>query len=290
MNVRSLEWHAANGDVISFTQSPPFLLDTFMPGIPSGAPEVTRGVRTDGQTTHHVTIEPLTPTMTGSIIAAAGSYDKAQERLDRLRRRLQAALNPKRFGTLMYHNYSGSFRLRCRPITGAIFDKRFGNAHKIDIEWISDDPYWTAKDPQRLSVGLVRRLWRFPWAVAPTVFGSVLNAGYITNPTDIDIYPVITIASTESTSVTVGNRSTGVFTTINKSISPTQKLELDMAIPSVTLIDEDGTRTDATHWTTVDSVFPWYVLPGDNEIYSAVDNPELSPTISVVWHLPEGGL
>ena len=287
---RTLEWHAANGDVIHFCESPPYMLETFYPGVPSGAAETARGVRTDGQATYHVSAEPLTPSATGAVIAEGGSYGETQTKLDALRMRLQAALNPKHFGTLIYNGYAGSFKLRCRPITGAQFDKRFGNTHKIDVEWISDDPYWTAKNPMTLSVGLIRKLWRFPWHIKPTAFGSILNRGIISNPTNIDIYPVITISDTESSKITVGNASIGEAVTVAHSIERGEKLVLDMAEPSAKLIGLGGEETDVTHWTTVDSAFPWRIVPGGNDVYSAVDNPELSPIIMITWYLPEGGL
>lgn len=183
MALRTLEWHAANGDVIRFSGSPPFLLDTFYPGVSSGAAEAVRGIRMDGQNTYHVSKEPLTPSASGSIQAAGGTYVEKQKNLDDLRRRLQAALDPKHFGVLLYNNFSGSFRLPCRPIAGAAFDKRLGSAIKFDAEWISDAPHWTQAAQVKLSVGLIKKMWRFPWAVKPTVFGSITNRGYIINPT-----------------------------------------------------------------------------------------------------------
>jgi hypothetical protein len=63
-----------------------------------------------------------------------------------------------------------------------------------------------------------------------------------------------------------------------------------MAIPSARLISENGDEEDVMHWTTVDSVFPWKLRPGANEIYSAVDNPELSPIIKIIWYVPEKGI
>ena len=287
---RSIEWQAANGDTIKFCETAPFLLEHFIPGVPSGAAETAKGIRTDGQTTYHVTADPLTPSATGTIFATGATVEEQQENLDNLRRHLQAALNPKHFGVLIYNTYAGSFRLPCRPITGAQIDKRFANAASFDIEWISDTPYWTAKDPSILSVGLIRHLWTFPWHISPTVFGSILNRGFIVNPTNIEIYPVVTISDTESSKITVGNATIDESVTITHAIERGQRLVLDMAEPSAKLIDENGEVTDVTHWTTVGSAFPWRIVPGENDIYSAVDDPEFSPIIMVVWYQPEGGL
>jgi len=265
-------------------------MDTFYPGVSSGAAETVRGIRIDGQATYHVSVEPLTPSVTGSLQANGSTYDITQKNFDNLRRRIQAALNPKRFGILIYTSNAGSFRLSCRPIAGASIDKRIGGSAKIDIEWISDEPHWTLARPTSISVGVIKKMWRFPWAIAPTVFGSILSRGLISNPTDIPIYPKITISETESTKITVGNSTTGAYTTISHNIERGQKLELDMSVPSAYLISEDGAQTDVIHWTTLDSEFPWTIEPGENEIYSAVDNPELSPIITAMWYQPEGGI
>lgn len=296
MASRSVEWHAANGDVIYFNSAGidpdnrPYVWRTFFPGNSSGAAETARGVRTDGQMTFYVSIEPLTPSIQGTIIAPGSTHAEQRRNLDELRIRLQNALSPKHFGTLIYRNHAGAFRLKCRPIAGAVFSDPLGRILNYDIEWISDDPYWTEEKARTLSVGIIEKMWRFPWAIAPTVFGSILSEGVINNPTNIDIYPLIVISSTESSKITVGNRSTGESTTISHSIGRSQRLELDMSVPSAVLIDEDGTITDVMHWTTIDSVFPWAALPGENEIYSAVDNPEFSPIITLSWYQPLGGL
>ena len=288
--VRNIEWHAANGDVLYFNETPPFLLTRFYPGNPSGAAEIARGIRTDGQQTFHVSAEPLTPSLTGSMHAAGVTIADKQEALDKLRIRLQAALNPKHFGTLVFNNYAGSFKLRCRPITGAEFANRFANTHRLDIEWISDDAYWTVAESKSLTIGIVKKMWRFPWVIKPTVFGAIFNKGFISNPTEIDIFPKIVVTETSSSRVTIGNRATGQYTTIAHSISTGQTLELDMSVPSAILINEDGTREDVTFWTTVESDFPWAIVPGDNEVYSTTDNPELSPIITIMWDVPEVGI
>ena len=288
--VRNLEWHAANGDVIRFANEPPFFMSFFDPGASSGSAETARGIRSDGQTTYHVVAEPLTPTLTGTILAIGDTFDEEQRNLDELRRRLQSALDPKHFGTLIYNTRAGSFRLKCRPLAGAQIERRFANSHNIDIDWESDDPYWTSKDPESLSVGIIKKLWRFPWVIAPTVFGSILSYGTIHNPTNTPIFPIITFFETESTRVTVGNRTTGEYTTITHTIAQGQSLRLDMSVPSAVLIKSDGTEEDVTHWTTVDSVFPWVAIPGDNDIYSNTDNPELSPVITLSWYRPEVGI
>ena len=290
MFVRNLEWHAVNGDIIRFGKEPPYLLDRFVPGTPSGNAETVRAVRADGQTTYHVAAEPLTPSLTGTLVGVGGTHKEKQTSLDRQRLRLQAALDPKRFGTLVFTNFAGAFKLRCRPLAGANFGKRFAETHPISIDWMSDDPYWTERDERTLSVGLVHKLWRFPWAIAPTVFGAITNEGTINNPTHLDIYPTIVLSDTESESITVGNATTGEFVTITHTIQRGQRLVLDMSKPSVTLVDADGAETDVMHWTTLDSIFPWAVVPGDNAIYSNVDNPELSPVIRLSWYLPEVGL
>jgi len=159
--------------------------------------------------------------------------------------------------------------------------------YNFDVEFISDDPYWTAATPSAISVGEVKKLWRFPWAIKPTVFGSLLSRGSIKNPTHIDIYPKIYISDTQSTKVTVGNETTGDTITIAHNIDVGQRLIIDMAVPSVVLTG-DGINEDVTHWLTHDSEFPWVVVPGVNEIYSAVDNPDRSPIISIMWYQPEG--
>ena len=288
--IRNLEWHAANGDVILFSNAPPFLMEKFLPGVPTGAAETVRGIRADGQNTIHVTAEPLTPSVVGSMHAHGRTATEAQRDFDNLRRHLQSALDPKHFGTLIYNNYAGSFRLRCRPIAGAIFDARIGNSCKLDIEWISDSPHWTAKEPKRLHVGVLTRKWLFPWVIKPTVFGTILSRGIVSNPTMIDIFPRIIISATQSDSVTVGNATTGAFTTITQSVGIEQSIEFDMSVPSAYLIGLDGSREDITHWISVDSEFPWAIAPGENEIYSTVDNPALSPVITIEWYMPEGGL
>jgi len=175
-------------------------------------------------------------------------------------------------------------------MSGAAIGKRIGNAEKIDIEWVSDEPYWTQAQQKSLSIGVTRKLWRFPWIIAPTVFGSILSDRVIINPTIIEIMPIIIIADTASENITIGNKTTGDQTTITQKIVPGQKLELNMSTPSATLIDVDGTPTDVTHWITLNSAFPWGLAPGLNEIFTAVDTPDISPVITIMWHQPEEGL
>ena len=290
MRVRSVEWHAANGDVIRFSEDKPFMLARFFTGTPSGAAEVVRGIRTDGQTTYHVTAEALTPSLSGSLHAGGKGYYETQRYFDKLTERLQAALDPKLFGVLIYHKFSGSFRLPCRPVAGASFGERIGGSADFDIDWVSDVPRWTAAKAEALSVGVVRPMWRFPWAIAPTVFGSITSEGVINNPTHIEIYPLIIIGNTVSGNIQFGNRTTGAVSTLEHSIARGDVLEIDMSVPSVTLISAGGEAADVTHWLTVDSVFPWSIMPGENVIYSAVDDPELSPIITLKWYLPEGGI
>ncbi|MCL2080230.1 MAG: phage tail family protein [Oscillospiraceae bacterium] len=282
--VRNLEWHAANGDVIKFSHSKPFLLERFYPGTPGASAEIVKAIRIAGQKTYHVNAEPLTPSMTGSMHA------KSQKELDNLRRRLQAALNPLHFGLLIYNNHAGSFRLQCRPLTGAEISARIGSAHKIDIEWISDEAYWTAQAESKLNVGERKKSWRFPWVIKPTVFCQIMNKGYIHNPTQISVMPVISISQTESEKVTIGNSSISAYTTITQKIAPEERLELDMSIPSARLICSDGSAQDVTHWITLDSTFPWALLPGENEIYADADNPDMTPIITLRWRLPEVGI
>lgn len=288
--MRTVEWRAANGDTIIFSRAKPYMLDTFYPSTPAGTAEIVRGIRTDGQTTYNVVADALTPSLVGSIQAQGKTYELAQKNLDELRSRLQAALNPKHFGELIYTDYAGAHRLICRPMSGAAIGKRIGNAEKIDIEWVSDEPYWTQAQQKSLSIGVTRKLWRFPWIIAPTVFGSILSDRVIINPTIIEIMPIIIIADTASENITIGNKTTGDQTTITQKIVPGQKLELNMSTPSATLIDVDGTPTDVTHWITLNSAFPWGLAPGLNEIFTAVDTPDISPVITIMWHQPEEGL
>jgi len=287
---RTVTWKAANGDEIAFSEAPPYMMSKFYPGTPAGAAEAARGARTHGQKTYSVAMEPLTPSLAGSIQAAGHSADEAQKNLDALRRRLQSALDPLHFGELVFRNYENSYRLPCRPVTGAEFGEAVGGSLKFDAEWVSDVPYWTEDEEKYILVGLIKKLWTFPWAIAPTVFGSIESVGTIKNPTNIEIFPKITVSDTASSKITVGNATTGAQVTISRAIAAGQRLEIDMAAPSAALVDPSGEAADVIHWTTVDSTFPWGAVPGDNEIYSAVDDPELSPVILVAWRVPEVGL
>lgn len=288
--MRRIEWHAANGDVLYFGTSLPFLMDTFYPGTASASAEVTRAIGTDGQNTHAVVRDPITPSLTGNIIASGASYEESQKNLDTLRRKLQAAIDPKHFGTLIYHNYSGSYRLRCRPIAGPTLGKRFGNTYPMDIEWMSDAPYWVWNKRNEITIGILGKRWVFPWAISPTIFGIIYNDSKMQNPTNIDIYPSITLSNTKSDKITLGNRTTGDYVTIEHSIAMGESLVIDMSLPGITLIHADGQCSDVTHWHSLDSTFPWCIIPGENEIYSAVDTTNLTPEIHIAWDTPEVGV
>jgi len=285
---RNARWIAANGDVIILNQSPPYVLDDLFPGTASARAEVNRGVRIDGQKTGHVTREAITPSIKGSLHGMGATYNEAQRDLELNKERFLSAFDPKHFGTLIYNKPSGSFRLPCRPISGPQIFKRVGNSCAFDVEFISDYPYWTYAHPESTLVGSVVKMWRFPWVIpAETghVFGSLLSEGVIKNPTNMDVYPKIFITDTVSDKVTLGNATTGETLTITQSISEGQTLIFDMAEPSVMLVSVDS-EEDVTHWIAHGSAFPWHIAPGINEIYSNVDNPDVSPIISVLWHRP----
>jgi hypothetical protein len=290
--VRNARWIAANGDVILLNQFAPYILDTLYPGIPSARAEVQGGVRTDGQDTLYVTREPITPSIKGSIHGSGASYNDAQIDLELNKERLMSAFDPKRFGVLIYNKPSGSFRLPCRPIAGPQTLSRIGNSYEFDVELISDEPYWTYAWPESTLVGAVTKMWRFPWSIPfekGHVFGTLLSNGIIINPTQEDLYPKIFITDTISEKVTLGNSTTGETLTINQRIERGKTLIFDMAEPSVMLVSVDG-EEDVTHWITHDSTFPWRVIPGNNEIYSNVDDPDASPIISVLWYRPKVGI
>ena len=289
MLVRSVKWIAANGDVLNFGASAPFLLDTFFTGTPSARAEIVKGSRAPGQTTYHATAEQLTPSIIGSMHTDGNTYDETQKNLDLLRQRLQNALDPTEFGTLIYKNYSGTFKLRCRPIAGAEITERIGGSFKIDIEFVSDDPYWVVAQPDFIAVGKSKKMWLFPWSIKPTVFGSLLSEGIVRNPTNKEIFPRIYISDTQSTKITLGNVTTGETLTITQVIEPGQRLIFNMAEATAKL-EKDGELEDVTHWITHDSTFPFSIIPGSNELYSSVDNPNYSPIISMIWNEPRIGI
>lgn len=281
---RSVEWHTHRGDVIKFGVQPPYMMGDFMPGIPAGAAEVTVSVRTDGQSTHHVRAEPLMPTLTGSLNA------QSQQEYDYLRRKLQGALNPKSPGTLIYNTEDGSYMLRCRPVNGAVFSEKTGRSCKIDIEWESDGPYWASKYATVLVIGRTIPMWVFPWAIKPTIFGRVNPKGVVNNTSDIDIWPLITVAGTRSSGIVIGNETTGESIAVERGIERGERLEVDMSGPSARLVDAAGRVADVTQWLSVGSDFPWACVPGRNVIYCDIDNPLLMPEITVTWHQLEVGL
>lgn len=269
---------------------PPYLFKSLTDDLGATA-ETSKAPRQHGQTTRFVALDGRSINITGSLVAIGSPTFWAQAAFDRHRAELCAAFAPHRWGTLTYHTEDGNRQIRCHPATTPTFGERFSITCTLDIEFVTDSPYWEASDLNVYAVGVKVRRWHFP-SHLPLVFGSLTAKAHICNPTAETVYPVVEVMSTAQL-VTVTNETTGLHISVNRPIGAGQKMVLGMEDMSAAIwTQEDGAyreREDVSHWLSVDSD-PWGLAPGENVISIANEHPEDTPVTYIKYRLPYLGV
>ena len=292
--MRTATWYADSGDVVQFGDAPPYLLRALDDSLGASA-EVVRAPRQDGVTTYYTALDNHTVNLTGHLVAYGSRTLPAQTVLDRRRAALCSAFAPHRFGTLIYHTEDGNRQIRCRPIAAPTFGRRVQNTCTVDIEFVSDSPYWESAELYTLLVGSATKRWTFPMALPPRgfVFGSFLPKADIHNPTAELIYPTLEVTSTAQR-VTVSNETTGKAVRISRAIAEGQKMVIHMQDASALLFERDDAAQwveseDVSHWLTLDSD-PWGLVPGDNTVAITGGTAQDTPVTYIQYRVPYLGV
>lgn len=255
--------------------------------------ETTRAPRQDGVTTWHVALDSRTVNLVGSMWVFGDRLHPAAAEYDRQRAFLAAAFAPNRWGVLTYYREDGAVQVRCRAAATPTFGPAVGTFATIDITLAADSPYWESAEETVEVVGVIRKLWHFPWHPVREPMGVYNPFAVTPNPTDVDIYPTIEVYSTGQY-VTVENTDLGEFVTIEHPIAEGQKLVIDMSDVSAFLWERDGQgvyhrREDVSHWMSLDST-PWCLKPGGNHLAIRNDKPEDTPVAYIRYRVPSLGV
>ena len=289
--MRSITWETDDGYTVHMGDACPYLFKALTDDLGATA-EAVKAPRQAGRTTYYTTLDVRTINVTGSLVAYGTSTFSAQAAFDRRRSELCQAFAPNRWGYLTYHTEDGPRRARCRPIATPTFGPRVNNTCTLDIEFITDSPYWESADLYVQTVGLRVKRWIFPMHL-PMVFGSLTPRAIVNNPTGEMIYPTVEIMSTAQL-ITVTNETAGRHISINRPIMQGQKMIIRMEDASASIWTQDAygayqETEDVSHWLTLGSD-PWGRVPGDNIITIANEIPEETPTTYLKYRLPYLGV
>lgn len=289
--MRSVTWETDDGYTIRMAGEPPYLFKQLDDDLGASA-ETVKAPRQDGCTTYHVSLGTRTINVAGSLVAYGGNAWSAQAAFDRRREALSQAFSPNRWGYLTYHREDGDRRVRCRPLATPTFGERAHNTCTLEVELVTDSPYWESAELYTYTAGISVPLLHFPSRL-PKAFGSLTPRAVIQNPTGEVIYPTIEIAATASR-VKVANETTGKYIQVNRPIAAGQMMVVAARDMSAELwtpgADGAFRRTeDASCWLALDSE-PWGMVPGVNVIAVTNEHPEDMPLTRVKYRLPYLGV
>ena len=290
--MRYITWESDNGRTVEMSKSLPYLFGELTDRMGANA-EISRAPRQDGQITHYATLATHTINVTGSVVAFGNKNNNAQAVFDRMKSDLSQAFAPNRSGLLIYHREDGDAQIRCRPLAIPTFGSRHNNSCTVDIELESDASFWEKSVTNLSTIGGQEKMWRFPMAFKPLVFGAFYPFGRIENPTAETIYPEIEITSTSQT-VRVENSTTGLFIELNRPIMDNQKMVIQTEDASAAIWERTETggweeKENVSHWLTLDSN-PWGLIPGVNVVKVSNEIPEETPITNIRYRLPVLGV
>lgn len=290
--MRYVIWQSDNGQTIAFDQTGPYFYTGLTSALGATA-ETGRAPRQDGQTTYHTALDAPTIDLTGAMWIAGSKTDPAKAAYDRQRSLLAQAFAPHRWGTLIYYREDGPVQIRCRPVATPTISPPVGTYSTIDIDFTADTPYWQSAQEYVVSLGVNRKLLRFPWIPIRGPMGAYNRFARVNNPTTQDIWPTLEVYTTGQY-VTLTNLTSGKAVRIEHAIADGQKLLVDLADATAFLWTKDGAgdytlEEDVSHWMSLDSE-PWAMGPGDNQIAIYNDVPEDTPRAFVRYRLPYLGV
>lgn len=296
--MRHVAWVSDNGRTITFEgMGPydgggPFFFRELTSDLGTTA-ETSRAPRQDGATTWHVALDSPTINLTGSMLVWGDRNHPAEAQYDRQRAYLHQALAPNRWGTLTYYKEDEAVQIRCRPVAAPTIGTPVGTYSTIDVTFTADSPYWESAKEYILCVGVIQRFFHFPWSPVRAPLGAFNRFLSIQNPTEEIIYPSAEVYSTGQY-ITLSDRTTGKFVTIEHAIAQGQKLTVNLRDVSAFLWtqDEQGDYTrseDVSHWMSLDSE-PWGLQPGYNQIAVTNNVPEDTPLSYIRYRIPSLGV
>lgn len=296
--MRRVAWTADNGWTVTFegrgpADGPgPFFFRSLSSDLGAEA-ETARAPRQDGVTTYHTALGARTINLVGSMWAFGDRLHPARGEYDRLRSYLHQAFAPNVWGTLIYYREDGAVQVRCRPVATPTLGGSVGTFCTVDVTLTADSPYWESAQEVVAALGVIQKLWHFPWRPVREPMGAFSPFASGHNPSGVDIYPTIEVYST-SQYVTVSNLDTGEFVTIEHAIEPGQKLAIDMRDVTAILWEQDAggayrEKEDVSHWMSLDST-PWRLQPGNNRMTIQNEAPEDTPVAYIRYRIPSMGV
>lgn len=166
--MRYVSWASDSGQIVTFDGcnvhdgGGPFYFNELTSEL-GGTSETFRAPRQDGATTYHTALDTRTINLAGSLLAFGGSGRPALAEYDRLRAFLHQAFAPHRWGMLTYYKEDEAVQVRCRPVSTPTIAEPTGTFSTVDIDFVTDSPYWESAKEQIVSVGMIERYWHFPW-------------------------------------------------------------------------------------------------------------------------------
>ncbi|OUN05497.1 hypothetical protein B5G43_12480 [Flavonifractor sp. An92] len=296
--MRSVSWRSDSGRICTFEGGGPFERPgpwyfRSLTSDLSATAETAKAPRQDGVTTFHTALDAPTLNLTGSMLVYGSRRESARAAYDRQRTWLAQTFAPNRWGTLTYYREDGAVQIRCRPLATPTISAPVGTFSTIDLSFTADSPYWESAEESVAAVGVIGKVWRFPWAPVSAPMGTFSPYAAIENPTDVDIYPTVEVFTTGQY-VTVSKLDTGEQVTIQHPIAPGQKLTIDMADVTAWLWEQDEAGDyqrgeDVSHWMSLDST-PWALTPGENRLAVKNEVPEDTPVAYIRWRVPSLGI
>lgn len=290
--MRRVAWVSDNGQTVVFDAAGPYYLKELSSDLGATA-ETSRAPRQDGVTTWYTALDARTINLTGAMWIFGDRSNAAVAEYDRQRAKLHQAFAPNRWGTLTYYKEDEAVQVRCRPVATPSIGAAVGTYSTIDITFTADSPYWESAEEYVEAVGIIRKLWRFPWAPVLSPMGVYNRYARINNPTAERIYPKVEVYTTGQ-HVTLTNLASGKFVTIEHSIGETQLLVVDLRDVTAYLYTRNASgdyasQEDVSHWMSLDSE-PWGLESGENSIVISNDVPEDTPITFLKYRIPYLGV
>lgn len=290
--MKTVTWIPDRGQTIVFdTLGPFFLTEITSPLDASAVTEKAPGQ--DGTTTYSASLNERSVNLVGAMRIFGSKTRPALVEYHKQRTALHQAFAPHRWGTLIYHKEDESVQVRCRPVSIPTISAPILTYSTIDIDFVTDRPFWETAVEYIINIGVIERHFHFPWIPRKGPMGAFNRFAMITNPTEELIYPKAEVYSTGQY-VTLTNRSTSQYIKIEHAIADGQKLAVDLSDASAFLYTMDASGTygpaeDVSHWMSLDSN-SWGLAPGLNQIAVTNSVPEDTPITYFRYRVPRLGV
>lgn len=290
--MRYISWASENGRTIVFDSAGPFYFKDLSSTLGAAA-ETVKTPRQDGSTTYYTSLDTRSINLVGGMLVYGDRGRSARVEYDKARVLLHEAFAPNRWGLLTYYKEDEAVWVRCRPVSTPTISAPVGTYSTVDVDFVTDSPYWETALEHVVCIGAIQKFRRFPWTPVKGPMGVFNRFASIQNPTVLDIVPSAEVYSTGQY-VTLTNLSTGEHVTIEHAIREDQKLMVDLSDMSAFLWTKNGAGDfaepeDVSHWMSLDSE-PWGLKPGLNQVAITNDVPEDTPVAYVRYRIPSLGV